>query len=173
MVVAATLDDSTERIIAYLTERGIPINALLFQVFAYGAEQLISRAWLIDPIRAQVSSATTPGDPSEPWNGEFYSSFGHGQSRSWEDAVEHGFICAGGGSWYSRTLRLLGPGDRVWVRVPGSGFVGVGRATGRVQSGRFGRDQNPCTPPGRTRLAKPRGHAPRRRCRRSRTRSGR
>jgi hypothetical protein len=134
VVVAATLDDSTERIIAYLTERGIPINALLFQVFAYGAEQLISRAWLIDPIRAQVSSATTPGDPSEPWNGEFYSSFGHGQSRSWEDAVEHGFICAGGGSWYSRTLRLLGPGDRVWVRVPGSGLVDVGRATGRVQS---------------------------------------
>ena len=34
VVVAATLDDSTERIIAYLTERGIAINALLFQVFA-------------------------------------------------------------------------------------------------------------------------------------------
>jgi Endonuclease NucS len=43
VVVAATLDDSTERIIAYLTERGIAINALLFQVFAYGVEQLISR----------------------------------------------------------------------------------------------------------------------------------
>jgi Endonuclease NucS len=134
VVVAATLDDSTERIIAYLTERGIAINALLFQVFAYGEEQLISRAWLIDPVRAQVSSATTPGDPNEPWNGEFYSSFGHGESRSWEDAVEYGFICAGGGSWYSRTLQVLGPGDRVWVRVPGSGFVGVGRVTGRVQS---------------------------------------
>ena len=134
VIVVATLDDSTERIIAYLTERGIPINSLLFQVFADGAEQLISRAWLIDPIRAQVSSAATPGDPSEPWNGEFYSSFGHGQSRSWEDAVEYGFICAGGGSWYSRTLQMLGSGDRVWVRVPGSGFVGVGRVTGRVQS---------------------------------------
>jgi hypothetical protein len=30
--VVATLDDSTEHIIAYLAERGIPINALLFQV---------------------------------------------------------------------------------------------------------------------------------------------
>lgn len=39
VVVAATLDDSTERVIAYLTERAIPINALLFQVFANGAEQ--------------------------------------------------------------------------------------------------------------------------------------
>jgi hypothetical protein len=63
-----------------------------------------------------------------------YSSFGHGQSRSWEDGVEHGFVCAGGGSWYSRTLQVLRPGDRVWVRVPGSVFVGVGRVTGRVQS---------------------------------------
>ena len=107
VVVGATLDDSTERIIAYLTERGIPINALLFQVFAEGAEQLISRAWLIDPVRAQVSSAASPGDPSEPWNGEFYGSFGHGRSRSREDAVEYGFICTGGGSWYSRTLQVL------------------------------------------------------------------
>ena len=31
-VVVATLDDSTEHIIAYLAKRGIPINALLFQV---------------------------------------------------------------------------------------------------------------------------------------------
>jgi DNA-binding NarL/FixJ family response regulator len=29
---------------------------------------------------------------------------------------------------------LLGPGDRVWARVPGSGFVGVGRVAGRVRS---------------------------------------
>ena len=119
VVVAATLDDGTERVIAYPTERGTPIDALLFQVFADGAEQSLSRAWLIDPVRAQVSSATTPGDPSEPRNGEVYSSFGHGESRSWEDAVEYGFICAGGGSWYSRTLQVLGPGDRVWVGSPG------------------------------------------------------
>ncbi len=59
--------------------------------------------------------------------------FGHGESRSWADAVQYGFICGGGGAWYSRTLQLLGPGDRVWVKVPGSGFVGVGRATGRAQ----------------------------------------
>lgn len=133
VVVAALLDDSTERIITYLTERGIPINVLCFQVFTHGAEQLLSRAWLIDPVRTQVSTATRPDGSKEPWNGEFYCSFGHGGSRSWEDAVEYGFICAGGGAWYSKTLQLLSPGDRVWVRVPGSGFVGVGRVIGRVQ----------------------------------------
>jgi hypothetical protein len=132
IIVAASLDDSTERIVAYLSERDIPTNALCFQVFTHGTEQLLSRAWLLDPVRTQVSAATAPDDPNEPWNGEFYCSFGHGESRSWADAAQYGFIC-GGGAWYSKTLQLLNPGDRVWVNVPGSGFVGVGRATGRAQ----------------------------------------
>lgn len=133
IIVAASLDDSTERIIAYLSERDIPINVLCFQVFTHGTEQLLSRAWLLDPVRTQVSAATTPAGPNEPWNGEFYASYGHGESRAWADAVQYGFICGGGGAWYSKTLQLLGPGDRVWVKVPGSGFVGVGRVTGRAQ----------------------------------------
>lgn len=133
IIVAASLDDSTERIVAYLSEREIPINVLCFQVFTHGTEQLLSRAWLLDPVRTQVSAAATLEGPSEPWNGEFYCSFGHGEARSWTDAVQFGFICGGGGAWHSKTLQLLSPGDRVWVKVPGSGFVGVGRATGRAQ----------------------------------------
>jgi hypothetical protein len=106
---------------------------LCFQVFTNGTEQLLSRAWLLDPVRTQVSAAATPDGPSEPWNGEFYCSYGHSETRSWADAVDFGFICGGGGAWYSKTLQLLNPGDRVWVKVPGSGFVGVGRVTGRSQ----------------------------------------
>ncbi len=133
IIVTASLDDSTERIIAYLSERDIPINVLCFQVFTNGAEQLLSRAWLLDPVRTQVSAAMTPDGPNEPRNGEFYCSYGHSETRSWADAVDFGFICGGGGAWYSRTLQLLSPGDRVWVKVPGFGFVGVGRVTGRAQ----------------------------------------
>ena len=133
IVVASSLDDSTERIVGYLRKRDVPINVLCFQIFAHGTEQLLSRAWLLDPVRTQVSAAATPDGPNEPWNGEFYCNFGHGESRSWADAVQYGFICAGGGSFYTKTLQLLSPGDRVWVKVPGTGFVGVGRATGRAQ----------------------------------------
>ena len=134
IIVAASLDDSTERIVRYLSDRDIPINVLGFQIFSHGSDQLLSRAWLLDPVRTQISAAATPAGPTEPWNGEFYCSFGHGKSRSWDDAVRYGFICGGGGAWYSKTLQLVGPGDRVWVKVPGSGFVGVGRATGRAQA---------------------------------------
>ncbi len=133
IIVASSLDDSTERIVSYLSERDIPINVLCFQVFTIGTEQLLSRSWLLDPVLTQTSAAVTPDGQHEPWNGEFYCSYGHSETRSWEDAMEFGFICGGGGAWYSRTLQLLNPGDRVWVKVPGAGFVGVGRVTGRSQ----------------------------------------
>lgn len=134
IIVAAELDERTERIIGYLSERDIPINVLYFQVFANGDEQLLSRAWLLDPTRTQISAAaTTPDSSDEPWNGEFYCSYGHSETRSWADAVDLNFVSGGGKAWYSRTLQLLNPGDRIWVKVPGSGFVGVGRVAGRSQ----------------------------------------
>jgi hypothetical protein len=134
IIVAAELDDSSERIVNYLSEREIPINVLCFQVFSLGGDQLLSRTWLRDPTETQVNASTSPSEPGEPWNGEFYCSFGQGPDRSWEDAVEFGFICAGGARWYSRTLGLLDVDSRVWVKIPGSGFVGVGRVIGQVQS---------------------------------------
>ncbi len=134
IIVASSLDASTERIIGYLSDREIPINVLCFQVFSSGNSQFISRSWLIDPAETQVNAATSPEAHAEPWNGEFYHSFGHGSERSWEDAVEYGFICAGGAPWYSRTLQLLAPGDRVWVKIPGAGFVGVAKVLGRSES---------------------------------------
>ena len=53
-------------------------------------------------------------------------SFGHGESRDWDDAKKYGFISAGGGPWYTRTLGILEPGARLWVNVPAVGYVGVG-----------------------------------------------
>jgi len=130
VIVAGSLDASTERIVNYLGERNIAINVLCFQVFDNGSEQFLSRAWLHDPVETQVASTASSSGLSEPWNGEFYHSFGHGESRSWEEAVEFGFICGGGAAWYSNTLKQLKAGDRVWVNVPRVGYVGVGIAQG-------------------------------------------
>ena len=134
IIVAAELDPATERIIGYLNARDIAINAVFFQVFQHGDAQLLSRAWLIDPseTQANVASTTKGKGEKEPWNGEYYVSFGDASSRSWEDARRYGFISAGGGSWYSQTLKLLSPGDRVWVKIPKTGYVGVGRVTETV-----------------------------------------
>lgn len=137
IIVASELDPSTERIVTYLSERDIPINVLFFQVFQNADEQLLSRAWLIDPSETQTNAvqatAGISAEEREPWNGEFYVSFGDPLSRSWQDAQNYGFISAGGGSWYSQTLKQLQPDDRVWVKIPGTGYVGVGKVLATVQ----------------------------------------
>ena len=52
--------------------------------------------------------------------------------RNWEDARQWGFVSAGGGRWYSNTLGMLNEGDRIWVNIPKTGYVGVGIVTGPV-----------------------------------------
>jgi hypothetical protein len=137
VIVAASLDPSSERIVAYLNKRDVAINVLCFQVFDAGSEQLLSRAWLLDPVETQAAAlAGGRSSSKEPWNGEYYVSFGDGRSRAWHEAVKYGFVCAGGGSWYSNTLNLLKTGDRIWVKAPGHGFVGVGRVKGPSEPAR-------------------------------------
>ena len=73
VIVAGALDPASERIVAYLNERGISINVLCFQVFEGDDGQLLSRAWLLDPVGTQ-SSAVAPRnakEPTENWNGEY------------------------------------------------------------------------------------------------------
>jgi hypothetical protein len=135
IIVAAELDAASERIVGYLNERDIAINVVFFQVFQHGDKQLLSRVWLIDPGETQANAAAATGSAGdkEPWNGEFYVSFGDASSRSWEDARRYGYISGGGGLWYSQTLKMLSPGDRVWVNIPKKGYVGVGEVVEAVQ----------------------------------------
>jgi hypothetical protein len=79
----------------------------------------------------------------DPWNGrDWYVSFGElPNGRRWEDAVKYGFVSAGGGEWYSRTIRNLQAGARIFAYIPKAamygasprstgGYVGVGIVTG-------------------------------------------
>jgi hypothetical protein len=125
VIVAAKMDDGTEHIIQYLRNTyDVDINILFFQVFQHGNDRLLSRVWFQEDMELDE----TPR-PSGDWNGEFYISFGSGE-RHWEDAVKYGFISAGGGSWYTKTLKKLHAGDRIWVNIPHTGYVGVGTVTG-------------------------------------------
>lgn len=89
---------------------------------------MISRVW----FEEDVEEASTVSKAQKNWNGEYYVSFGEEQRR-WEDARKRGFISAGGGTWYTKTLELLSPGDRVWVNIPHTGYVGVGIVTESVK----------------------------------------
>lgn len=125
IIVASIMDSSTERIVQYLTESNIPINVLFFKIFKEGDATFLSRTWLIQPTEIEENAISRISDA--PWNGEYYVSFGEFDTRMWEDAVKYGFISAGGGTWYSQTLNYLQPGDRIWVNIPRTGYVGVGK----------------------------------------------
>jgi len=131
VIVASQMDLSTERIVEYLSEKQIPINVLFFKIFSDDGNTYLSRAWMLDPSETQ--EITVSVGRKDPWNGEYYVSFGHDMGRNWNDALKYGFISAGGGRWYSKTLHKLNKGNRVWVNIPKTGYVGVGIVQDTVQ----------------------------------------
>lgn len=149
VVVAAELDPSTERIVTYLQEEyGVDINVVFFRSFTDGERQYLTRAWLREPVEATVETIgrTYRNNRGGDWNGEYYVSFGEEICRTWNDAKKYGFVSAGGGEWYVNTLRRLQPGNRIWVNIPRTGYVGVGVVTSEAK--RF--DQFYVTVDGRT-----------------------
>jgi hypothetical protein len=82
---------------------------------------------------ANVVGQTTP--VASEWNGkDWYFAFGGSESRNWQDAIKYGFVSAGGGDWYSRTVRTLPVGARIFVYMPKIGYVGVGTTKGPAVS---------------------------------------
>jgi hypothetical protein len=130
VIVGATFDPATERIVDYLTtDFEVQINAVFFRVFKDGDREYLVRAWLRDPTQTEVLEKPSAHHDAGKWNGEYYVSFGHGETRDWNDAVKYGFVSGGGDPWFSRTLRMLDKDSRIWVNVPAKGYVGVGIVT--------------------------------------------
>lgn len=129
------MDPATARIVEYLAGFDVPVNVLLFRYFVDDGREYLARTWLVDEPRAATDGSKRPSR-KEPWNGQdWYVNFGEeAGSRSWDDARKYGFVSAGGGVWYSRTLRSLPVGARVFVCIPGAGggYVGVGTVTGEA-----------------------------------------
>lgn len=136
MIVSAQLDSETERIINYLSNNfDVPINAVFFRYFQEEGQQFITRSWLLDPnIVDEKSSNPKVDNKKEKWNKQdFVVNFEENNSRNWEDAVKYGFIAAGGGQWYSKTLKRLFIGARIFCMIPKSGYVGIGKVTEEVK----------------------------------------
>ncbi|MBV9100098.1 MAG: DUF91 domain-containing protein [Candidatus Dormibacteraeota bacterium] len=137
-IVAAEVDPATERIISYLnTGYGVPINVVFFRYYQDGERSYLGRTWLLDtPIDAGASAPGKRGGGKEPWNGkDWYVNFQvDADGRSWEDGRTYGFVAAGGGAWFSRTLRRLPVGARVFCCIPSQGYVGVGYVIGTAKT---------------------------------------
>ena len=122
-IVAAELDASSERIVGYLRTFGVPVNAVFFSYLEDDGRRYLARSWLA--ADEEEPASTSKSSKRAAWNGrDWYVSFGGG--RPWEDARQFHFVSAGGGKFYSQTIRTLPEGARVWVCVPNAGYVAVG-----------------------------------------------
>ena len=134
-IVAGDLDPATERIIKYLADFGVPVNVALFRYFEDSGRAYLARTWLLPETETPDNGTPQRASAREPWNGQdWYVTFGEeSRIRSWDDARRYGFVSAGGGEWYSRSLRGLPVGGRVFVYVPKAGYVAVGTVTGPAE----------------------------------------
>ena len=127
IIIASELDDASERIVQYLaTEHDININVIFFNFYRAGDQELLGRAWLMDPEIVQERAVTRK---QAPWSGYYFVNIGEGETRNWDDNREYGFISAGQGLQYSRPLHKLKPGDMVFAYFKGRGYVGYGEVT--------------------------------------------
>lgn len=130
LIVAAELDDSSERIIHYLQkEHEIDINAVFFSVYQVGEKEVLARAWLADPVETQQRAERRE---RAPWSGVWFVNNGIDETdngRDWELCRAHGFLSAGGDERYWRPLYKLELGDTIAVYQKGHGYVGIGTVT--------------------------------------------
>ncbi|SEF15391.1 recombinase RecB [Jiangella alba] len=138
IIVASELDNSTERIVRYLsTDFAVPISVLFFRYYQDDGREYLARTWLNAPTEADAAASASRQSKKtrEPWNGQdFYVTVGEGDHRNWEDQQELGYISAGGGKRYSSPLNQLFVGARVFAYIPGRGYVGVGQVTEPAQA---------------------------------------
>jgi Endonuclease NucS len=135
-IVAGDLDSESERIVNYLADvYEVPINVVFFRYFTDCGREYVARTWLREQLPDVGSKIGGASRQKESWNGrDWYLSFGESEGgRNWEDARNYGFVSAGGGEWYSRSLRSVPANARVWACIPKIGYVGVGIVTGPPQ----------------------------------------
>jgi hypothetical protein len=136
-IVASQLDDASDRIVTFLAESfSVPLNAVFFRYFTDGGSEFLARTWLLAPEEAETKRGQGGARTKvRSWNGQdFYVVQGNVEAGGdrWAIGSKYGFVGAGGGSWYSKPLRNLSVGKRVFAYVGGAGYVGVGEVTGTV-----------------------------------------
>lgn len=87
VIVASSLDDSSERIVQYLESQNVSINAIFFSFFKTDEGELVARSWLIDPEQATQRSDRRF---RPPWSGFWFVNVGEDENRNWEVGSESG-----------------------------------------------------------------------------------
>jgi hypothetical protein len=125
LIVAGSLDQSSKRIVEYLSrEWDLSINTAFFNTFDDNGQRYLTADWLMDQEEVVERSESKK---KAPWTGIWYANVGDGSSRSWEDMRKYGFLSAGNGLVFSAKLNQMNVGDRVFAYQSKAGYVGYGK----------------------------------------------
>lgn len=131
ILVSSELDDSSERIIQYLTkEYKVNINAIFFNFYKDKESEYLGRAWLLDPENVQEMAESRK---QAPWLGYWFVNVGEGPHRNWDDNKKYKYIGAGQGLKYSKPLTKLKVDDKIFAYMKSTGYVGYGIVTEPVK----------------------------------------
>ena len=126
IIVAESLDDSTERIVEHLnTVHGINMNAIFFNVFSRNGYDYIGRSWLKDPEDVVENNVKYRDNK---WTGYYFVNTGitDDNQRDWKYNTQYSFISAGGGSRWINAIKKLRKGDKIFAFIKNKGYVGWG-----------------------------------------------
>jgi hypothetical protein len=126
VIVAVSLDDSTERIIQYLTEKhSMNINAVFFNAFEINGKQVIGRSFFKDP--EEVEEKSNQGKRAA-WTGYLFVNSGidFHDTRDWSLNTKYNYISAGYGKSSIQKIKKLKTNDKIFAYISGSGYVGYG-----------------------------------------------
>jgi|GEM_PF-3410482 len=78
---------------------------------------------------------------AELWDGFWFMNVGESEeNRNWDDCRKYGFLAAGYGEQYSKAMKKLHPGAKVFAYMKGLGYVGYGEVTKAAVMARDFRD---------------------------------
>jgi hypothetical protein len=127
VIVASELDDSSERIVQYLSSvHSLNINVVFFTCFQHNGMELVGRSWLLDPDEVEERSESRR---KAPWLGFWFVNVGEGAHRNWDDCRKYGFLSAGWGSKFSDQMKRLQVDAKVFAYMNKRGYVGFGKVT--------------------------------------------
>lgn len=125
IIVAESVDDSTERIVQHLNEvHKVNINVVFFNMFLADGKELIGRSWLKDPIEVEEKSST---GKKAKWSGYYFVNTGirDDNARAWNLNMKYGFVSAGAPR-FIRSIKNLKKNDKFFAYIKGNGYVGYG-----------------------------------------------
>jgi hypothetical protein len=136
ILVSAEFSVEITTAVLWLNKKGLDITCIRLKPYRLGSEILIDVQQIV-PLpeaadyeiknRAQEQENKRISAAIESnWSGLWYANVDEGESRSWEDMRQYGFIAAGGGPRWIGPLRKLKPGDEVYMYQKGQGYVGHG-----------------------------------------------